>query len=131
MRCQGLIARSSGCIFIRLRVKCALLSRPTHKEGSRLKHHIADLLSQAIARLAQEGLLPPDLHPVIELERTRQKEHGDFACNIALTLTRAAKIKPRDLATAIVAAVPASNRVAKIEIAGPGFINFFLTTGAY
>ena len=96
-----------------------------------MKHHIADLLGQAIARLAQEGLLPPDLHTVIELERTRQKEHGDFACNIALTLARAAKIKPRDLAAAIVAAVPASNRIAKIEIAGPGFINFFLTSGAY
>ena len=96
-----------------------------------MKHHLADLLGQAIARLAQEGVLAPDLQPVIELERTRQQEHGDFACNIALTLARTAKVKPRDLAAAIVAAVPASDRVAKIEIAGPGFINFFLTSGAY
>ena len=96
-----------------------------------MKHHIADLVGQAIARLAQEGLLASDLHPVIELERARQQEHGDFACNVALTLARAAKTKPRDLAAAIVAAIPASGLIAKIEVAGPGFINFFLTSSAY
>jgi arginyl-tRNA synthetase len=96
-----------------------------------LKHHIAGLLGQAVARLQQEGSLPADLQPVIDIERTRQKEHGDFACNVALTLARAAKAKPRDLAQRIVAALPPSDRVAKVEIAGPGFINVFLTTRAY
>ena len=96
-----------------------------------MKHHIADLLSQAVAQLQQEGVLPADLRPAIVIERTRQKEHGDFACNLALTLARAAKAKPRDLAEKIVATLPASTQIAKTEIAGPGFINFFLTTRAY
>lgn len=96
-----------------------------------MKHHIADLLGQAVAQLQQQGLLPADPPPAIDIERTRQKEHGDFACNVALTLARAAKAKPRDLAQKIVAALPPSAQVAKVEIAGPGFINFFLTPRAY
>ena len=96
-----------------------------------MKHHIADLLSQAVAQLQQQGVLPTDQRPAMDIERTRRKEHGDFACNVALTLARAAKAKPRDLAQQIVAALPPSKQIAKVEIAGPGFINFFLTTGAY
>ena len=63
----------------------------------------------------------------IHLERTKDEKHGEFACNIALLLAKATQQKPRQLAELIVANIPASPEVAKIEIAGPGFINFFLT----
>ena len=96
-----------------------------------MKHHIAELLTRAVSHLQDQGELPANLEYSLLVERTRQKEHGDFACNLALSLARAAKVKPRDLAGKIVAALPKSEHIAKIEIAGPGFINFFLTTGAY
>ncbi len=60
------------------------------------------------------------------LDRTRQKDHGDFSTNIALVLAKANKLKPRELAEKIVAALPPSPLIEKVEIAGPGFINFFL-----
>lgn len=65
------------------------------------------------------------------MERTRDPQHGDFATNIAMRLAKAARRNPRDLAKAIVAALPASPLVARTEIAGAGFINFFLTPDAY
>ncbi|HSC48557.1 MAG TPA: arginine--tRNA ligase, partial [Gammaproteobacteria bacterium] len=65
------------------------------------------------------------------LERTRDRTHGDFATNVALILAKSAGKKPRELAAAIVAALPASPLVERTEIAGPGFINFFLAPGAY
>ncbi len=67
--------------------------------------------------------------PVIE--RTRDASHGDFATNVALQLAKAARRKPRELAQAIVAALPANDLVSKVEIAGPGFVNFFLSPSAY
>ena len=91
-----------------------------------------------IEQLVQDALaaLPPELHyvnpavaPVIE--RTRDSAHGDFATNAALQLAKAAKRKPREIAQAIVAALPASDVVSRVEIAGPGFINFFLAPAAY
>ncbi|HEV2111917.1 MAG TPA: arginine--tRNA ligase, partial [Gammaproteobacteria bacterium] len=65
------------------------------------------------------------------VERTRDRKHGDFATNVALTLAKSAGRKPRELAEEIVRALPASGFVARTEIAGPGFINFFLAPGAY
>lgn len=81
-------------------------------------------------RLRQEGASLPETIPAIEIERTRAKEHGDFACNVALALAKAARTKPRDLAERIVAALPSSPQVAHVEVAGPGFINFYLRADA-
>ncbi len=96
-----------------------------------MKPHLAELLGEAVAALRASGELSDGLKVPIELEHTRQKAHGDFACNIAMPLAKAAGVQPRALAERIVAALPASEWVAKVEIAGPGFINFFLTRGAY
>ncbi len=96
-----------------------------------MKSHLHALLTQAIECLHRDGFLP-DAAPVeIALERSRDRAHGDFACTLALALAKIARRKPRELAERIVAALPASDQVAKVEIAGPGFINFFLTPGAY
>ncbi len=72
----------------------------------------------------------PDPLPAVEVDRTRAKEHGDFACNIALSLAKAAGVKPRALAERIVAALSPSEQIARIEVAGPGFINFYLRPDA-
>ena len=96
-----------------------------------MKQHLAELIAEALDRLRADGALAPDSDARVEIERTRAKEHGDFACNIALALARLVKAKPRELAQKIVAALPLSAQVAKVEIAGPGFINFFLSPAAY
>ncbi len=97
-----------------------------------MKAHLIELVSKALARLRAEGVLAPDATAQVEIERARGKEHGDFACNIALGLARTAGgLKPRELAQKIVAVLPASKQISKVEIAGPGFINFFLTPAAY
>ncbi len=94
-----------------------------------MKQHLVGLLQQALASLGPEARHGQDL--AIEVERTRAKEHGDFASNLALTLAKRAGVRPRELAERLQAALPASPHVAKTEIAGPGFINFFLKPSAY
>ncbi len=91
-----------------------------------LKDHIEELLTQALLHLKRDGILPKDCETVPQLERTRSPEHGEFASNLAMVLAREAKIPPRELAQAIVDRLPNSRQVAKAELAGPGFINFFI-----
>ncbi|HXG27371.1 MAG TPA: arginine--tRNA ligase [Nevskiales bacterium] len=95
-----------------------------------MKAHLQDLLRQALAALANDALAGVPLPDEIAIERTRDGRNGDFASNLALQLAKPAGQKPRALAEAIVARLPASPQVAKVEIAGPGFINFFLAAGA-
>ncbi len=87
---------------------------------------IQSALAVAISALQTEGLLPSDWQDKSTLNRTKDRQHGDFASNIAMLAAKTAGIKPRDLAEKILAALPASAEIAKVEIAGPGFINFFL-----
>lgn len=95
-----------------------------------MKERIAALIGQALKHLQQQGILGTDLPPNIQLDHTRDKSHGDLASNIALTLAKAAGMKPRDLAAAICTALPADALLSKTEVAGPGFINFFLSHSA-
>ncbi|NVK43454.1 MAG: arginine--tRNA ligase [Oceanospirillaceae bacterium] len=95
-----------------------------------MKQHIADLIDSALATLVANGTLPSEVEPKVMVENTRDKSHGDFASNIALTLAKAARRNPRELAQAIVAALPASAQLDRTEIAGPGFINFFMNADA-
>jgi arginyl-tRNA synthetase len=96
-----------------------------------VKDFLRDQLLQALAALQRSGSVPADIPTGFVIERTRSKEHGDFAANAALLMSKPAGMKPRDLAQALVAALPASSQVANVEIAGPGFINFFLSPAAY
>ncbi|MBI3773086.1 MAG: arginine--tRNA ligase [Gammaproteobacteria bacterium] len=96
-----------------------------------MKQHLQQLVTQAIRTLQQNGTLPGGLDATPLLERCRDPRHGDFACNNALMLGKAAKQNPRQLAEKLIAALPTSDLVAKIEIAGPGFINFTLKPEAY
>jgi len=95
-----------------------------------MKALIRDLVSQALAQLVSDGVLESvTAEPVIE--RTRDASHGDFATNAAMTNCKAARMKPRDLADKLVAALPASDVIEGVEIAGPGFINFRIADSAY
>jgi len=96
-----------------------------------LKNLIETLLSQALAALPETlvGAAQRDID--IEVERTRDSSHGDFASNVAMRLAKAVRQNPRKIAEAVKSALPAHPAVAKIEIAGAGFINFFLHDDSY
>ncbi len=91
-----------------------------------MKEHIEELLAQSLLHLQREGVLPDESEPTIQLERTRSPEHGEFATNLAMSLSKAAGMPPRQLAQAIIDHMPRSRQVERMEIAGPGFVNFFL-----
>ncbi|AAN57096.1 arginine--tRNA ligase [Shewanella oneidensis MR-1] len=95
-----------------------------------MKSHIQSLLEQTIESFKQQGILPADFEARIQVDRTKDKSHGDLATNVAMMLTKAAGKNPRELAQLIIDNLPASAYVAKVEIAGPGFINFFIDDSA-
>lgn len=95
-----------------------------------MKDHVAELISAALKTLTDNGVLPNDITPRIMVDRTKDKSHGDLASNIAMTLAKAAKKPPREIAQLIIEALPTSTQLNKAEIAGPGFINFFLNEAA-
>jgi arginyl-tRNA synthetase len=95
-----------------------------------LKNRIEKLVNEALAALPP-GTLGDAAPPDPAIERSRDVAHGDFATGVAMRLAKAARTNPRKLAETIVAAIPANELVAKTEIAGPGFINFFMTPGAW
>ena len=96
-----------------------------------MKDSLHQLVLQAIARLREQAVLPIDAAAAFVLERTKNREHGDFATNAALLLAKHARTNPRALAQALVAALPQNPLIEKVEIAGPGFINFSLAPAAY
>nr|WP_298250965.1 arginine--tRNA ligase [uncultured Halomonas sp.] len=95
-----------------------------------MKETIVALLEDALESLRQQDVLPAELAPAIKVDPTKDKAHGDYATNLALMLAKPAGRKPRELADALVGALPASPAVSRVEIAGPGFINFFAATDA-
>ena len=96
-----------------------------------MKTLIEELLERALAALP-EDLVPAAVRGVgIEVENTRDAQHGDFATNLAMRLGKASRQNPRKVAAALMAALPASETIDRVEIAGAGFINFFLKGDAY
>ena len=91
-----------------------------------MKQKLEALILQAIGQLKTDGDLDENVSPKIVIERCRDAQHGDFACNVAMLLAKQAKTNPRQLAEKIVAGLPADPALLKIAIAGPGFINFFV-----
>ena len=87
---------------------------------------ISELICAAIASLQSTGKIPADLNITVQVSRSKDKSHGDFACNIAMQLAKQAKMAPRELAEALVANISDDQSIAKIEIAGPGFLNFYI-----
>ena len=99
--------------------------------GTSLKSNIAHLVEQALA-LIPELADAPELSSISKsVERTRDSCHGDFTTNIAMRLARSVDKNPRELAAQIIEYLPASKFVDKVEIAGPGFINFHVASTAF
>jgi arginyl-tRNA synthetase len=97
-----------------------------------VKPQLRALIAQAIDTLRSTGTLPGDfVAPDFVVERPKDRAHGDFSTNAAMLMAKAAKTNPRALAQALVDALPKSDDIAKVEIAGPGFINFHLSLAAY
>ena len=95
-----------------------------------MKSRLQKLFATAIERLQEDDVLPTDQPILVRFERARQKQHGDYATNVALTLAKVCERPPRELAQLILKAVPPSPEVEKAEIAGPGFINVFIAADA-
>ena len=96
-----------------------------------MKEQLVQVLADAVAKLQGSGDLPSGISPNIMVERTRDRAHGDFASNLAMTLAKPARSKPRDLAEKIAGVIETGDHIKKVEIAGPGFINFYLGPDAW
>ena len=90
-----------------------------------MKAHLTELLLAAAKSIA-----PESQQPDILLERPKTAQHGDFATNLALALAKPLRQNPRAIAESLIKALPSSAFVEKVEIAGAGFINFFLNAKA-
>jgi arginyl-tRNA synthetase len=93
--------------------------------SAEIRSHLTELFAKALAQVA-----PQQPASVITLERPKQAQHGDFSCPVAMPVAKALKRNPREVAQALVAALPRSDWVESVEIAGPGFINLRLRAGA-
>jgi len=96
---------------------------------SALKAHIVQLLSAALKSLSESEKFATDCLQ-IHLERPKNKAHGDFSSNLAMLLSKQLKQNPRVIAEQLILRLPDSSEIAKAEIAGAGFINFFLSDSA-
>jgi arginyl-tRNA synthetase len=104
---------------------------PQTARPSSMKSLLRDLVTESILRLQREGEIPSDAPIEVQIDRARESQHGDFACNVALMLARRIGRPPRVIAERIVAGLPACEDVDRIEVAGPGFINFFMTPASF
>ncbi len=95
-----------------------------------MKQKLVSLLQQSVEILKSKGILDKKLNPTINVDHTRDTRHGDFSTNLAMVLAKPAATNPRQLAEKIISILPADPLVLKIELAGPGFINFFINADA-
>ena len=92
-----------------------------------MKDQLRQIIETVLTDLIAQNSLPEMALPKIQIDRTKDKLHGDFACNIAMMLARSAKMNPRQIATLLVEALPETDFITRVDIAGPGFINFTLS----
>lgn len=95
-----------------------------------MKSQLQSLLDTAVQQLQLQNVIPQDWVNKSTLERTRDNTHGDWASNLAMVAAKAAGLKPRDLAQQVLTALPKNDLIIKVDIAGPGFINFYLQAQA-
>ena len=93
--------------------------------SAEIKSHLLELLTRGLV-----AIVPNEPMPLLTLERTKQAQFGDYSCPVAMQLARQIRRNPRDLAQALVSALPASDWLESAEVAGPGFINFRLRPAA-
>lgn len=95
------------------------------------KEKIGQAVCRAFEKAVAGGALAPteeiDIESLVQLEIPKDKQHGDFACNIAMLLARALHMPPRKIAEAIAAGIETGAEIERVEVAGAGFINFYLS----
>ena len=91
-----------------------------------MKDQLQELLTKCVQDLISKGILN-EMPSKIRIDHTKDNSHGDYATNIALMLSKQAKMSPVELAKIIIDQFEQKNFIKKIEIAGPGFINFFIS----
>ena len=89
------------------------------------KTHLSEIFTRSLSSIA-----PEHSSAMVLIERPKQASHGDYACNLAMQLAKPMRKSPREIANALIAAMPKSEVIEKVEIAGAGFINVFITTAA-
>lgn len=92
-----------------------------------MKQIIQETLTSIVDNFKNEGLLPAETTTRIMVENTKDKKNGDYATNLAMLLAKPMKMKPIEIANLIVKAISQNDKITKVEIAGPGFINFFVS----
>ncbi|STX41210.1 arginyl tRNA synthetase [Legionella donaldsonii] len=95
-----------------------------------MKQTVEQLLTQALTTLKESTVIPQDVEVDIKVERAKESSHGDFATNLAMMLAKPCRRAPRQLAELIINHLPSHSAVERVEIAGPGFINFFMRNEA-
>ncbi len=91
---------------------------------------LSDLVLDAVRTAVADGDLAVQVPTEVKVERPRQKEHGDYATNVALTLAKPAGRAPRDVAELLAGRLRVLPGVAKVDVAGPGFLNLTLDSAA-
>ncbi len=95
-----------------------------------MKQQVQELVEDALRALRDEGEFALESMPSVVVERARDPRHGDFATPVALSLARVLRRKPRDIAERLAARLSETTRIGKVEVAGPGFVNFHLSADA-
>ena len=94
-----------------------------------IRADISDLVRAALDAAQESGALPSADVDDMAIERPQKPENGDYSCSLAMKLARAMRMNPRAIGQAIVDALPASEMVGRVWVAGPGFVNFSLDDG--
>jgi arginyl-tRNA synthetase len=96
-----------------------------------MKQIIRRTVADAVEKAFEKGLLPSDQMPDMDVEEPRHKAHGDLSSNVAMVSAALQKMPPRKIAEILVSHIETGDLIRKVEIAGPGFINFFLSNKAW
>jgi arginyl-tRNA synthetase len=96
-----------------------------------MKNRVRDLILQAAREAHARGALPSDDFPAVIIEEPKAETHGDFATNFAMLAAKAQRLAPRKIAEAVAAHLSTEDILERVEIAGPGFINFFVRPSAW
>lgn len=96
-----------------------------------MKNIVEQLLNQSLKKVVESGELPHEALTVeVRIDRAKEAAHGDYATNLALLLAKIGRQSPRHIATKLIENIPSHESIARIEIAGAGFINFFIHQSA-
>ena len=97
-----------------------------------IKETIQQLIADALAGCVQSGVLSEGQFPPFAIETPKMQDHGDYATNVAMLLAPQEKKPPREIAQQIIEHLPSGDsRIEKVEVAGPGFINFFISQSCW